>query len=105
MLEQMLLLVAECRQLRQRLADLEAVVKADGSSLALDELQQEVQELETENAELRQLCGEAADALGRLYDDQNGPPLLKHQDSWNNSMRLTEEVLPKLRAAAGEPHA
>lgn len=33
------------------------------------------------------------DALQKLYDTQNGCPLHKYEDDWNEAMRLTSEAL------------
>lgn len=35
----------------------------------------------------------ANDALQDLYDEQNGPPLLRHEKSWQAAMDKAEEVL------------
>lgn len=35
------------------------------------------------------------EALQALYDEQNGPPLIREEAEWNAAMRLAEECLRK----------
>ena len=55
---------------------------------------------ERENASLRAMCEELAEALNELYDHQNGPPLLgpKHEPAWRKAMDSAKAALAKWRA-------
>jgi len=43
----------------------------------------------------RQSDTELVDALQDLYDEQNGPPLIRHQSSWQKAMDKAGEMLTK----------
>ena len=47
------------------------------------------------NARLIAAAPELAEALRILYDFQNGPPLEKYRDQWNDAMALAKAALAK----------
>lgn len=38
---------------------------------------------------------ELVEALQALYDEQNGPPLIRHQANWHRAMHRADELLTK----------
>lgn len=53
-----------------------------------EELWGMIKDLEAENKQLRK-------ALQGLYDEQNGPPLLRHKDSWQKAMDEASKLSSK----------
>jgi hypothetical protein len=47
------------------------------------------------NARLIAAAPELVEALRILYDFQNGPPLEKYRDQWNDAMKLAKAALAK----------
>lgn len=45
------------------------------------------------NAELQQKLDKAREALQELYDHQNGCPLPKYKEGWDNAMKLAQQAL------------
>lgn len=116
------LLVAECERLREQLwvgqgvhnaacddlmrtrGDLSAAQK-DVAQLMLD-VAAEKDQLSAAQKRIEELEGLVVDAtvaLRLLHDHQNGCPLPKYEEHWNEAMRLTELVLPKLEALTTPP--
>jgi hypothetical protein len=40
--------------------------------------------------------------LQNLYDEQNGPPLIKYQESWERAMEEARLILEELEGASSE---
>lgn len=77
-------------------------MRADGSKVEYivahvdrDSLRDDVLVRNDANARLIAAAPELAEALRILYDFQNGPPLEKYRDEWNEAMRLARTALAK----------
>ncbi len=53
--------------------------------------------LQTTLAAKNKIIDELVEALESLYSEQNGVPLLRHQNSWQHAMDLTLTILEKVR--------
>lgn len=54
-----------------------------------------IRELEAENARLRARVEELKTAGDMLYNEQNGPPLLREEKAWRNAMAAWEAASEK----------
>jgi len=52
------------------------------------------------NTDLISSAPDLLEALKELITEQNGPPLIRHKESWENAMRMAQEAINK---AEGKP--
>ena len=56
-----------------------------------------IKQLQSDLDSKNNIIDELVEALESLYSEQNGVPLLRHQDSWQRAMDLTLTILEKVR--------
>lgn len=61
----------------------------DGMSMAWSDAQEAIGRA----SDVEERAARLEAALQALYDEQNGPPLLKHQDAWEAAMKLARAAL------------